>query len=93
MLGTAPFPMGPETLYPYPFDPESTEVLTLRESVAVMRELEHELSGILTSLWRWPEVRLSILARAGSAVTYEVEWQGRPVGSITVDPGRQQKAS
>lgn len=85
--------MGLETLYPYPFDPERIEVLTLRESVAVMRELEHELNGILNSQWRWPEVQLSILDRTGRTVTYAVEWQGRPVGCVTVDSARQKKAS
>jgi hypothetical protein len=74
----------PETLYPYPFDAGGHDVLTLEESVAALRDLEHQLNEILPSGWRWQELRFATIERHHKMVIYRVKWNGEEVGKALV---------
>lgn len=71
-------------LYPFPFDCKDYETLTLQETVAAMRKLEHELNLLLPAGWRWNELRIFVIERRSGSIVYEVERNGQKAGRAAV---------
>jgi hypothetical protein len=74
-----------ESLYPYPFDRLGRQLITLAESVAVMRALEWKLQEKIGTDWRWSELDLRIVALSRHTLEYDVVWKGRYRGRLALD--------
>ena len=78
--------MTRRTLYRYPFDEEGSEILTLAESIAAMRELERQINRFCRFDWRWCDLQLRIVERHPTYLVYEIRHHRKYLGQAIVMP-------